>query len=303
VVASETVQIAELGRELARAEKRASRRGRAEDWHRLRTTSRRLRGALLVHGEALGGELFARAARRAKRITKLPTEVRDLDVALENLAALVEASRGRERRAARKLLSALEHKRDRRAQNLARRLRRDRPARSLARKLRRGARRPAHPETPPALTLERCAQGVLAARAGVQGWRDEQALHALRVAVKKYRGALMAVGEGSEERLAALQTAQQLLGEHHDWSVLAGRLRKREQAARGRKARSAYRRLLARAEEEQRARFARYCAEVDDRLSSLIGARAPSRVRAAPLRRSPGRRFTASPPPGSSGSP
>src|SRR3989337_985267 len=78
--------------DLRRAERKARKRGDPEDWHKLRTTSRRLRGALLPHAPTPDPDLHRWLTGRAKKITKLPTQVRDLDVALENLATLRAAA-------------------------------------------------------------------------------------------------------------------------------------------------------------------------------------------------------------------
>jgi CHAD domain-containing protein len=137
-----------------------------------------------------------------------------------------------------------------------------------------------------AAAMKSCAQAVMAARTLPRGWQDEQALHDLRVAVKKYRGALMALAEAQPtaartEALAALQEVQHVLGEHHDWSELARRLHLREEAlARDLPRAAAYRALRARAEKEQKLRFDRYL-ELHERLPALVTAHRPRR-RSAP---------------------
>jgi hypothetical protein len=91
--------------------------------------------------------------------------------------------------------------------------------------------------------------------------------------------------------LAALQQIQQVLGEHHDWSELARRLRAREAASvRGkdgsRRRSSAFRALRRRVEQEQRARFDRFQHELQHRLPSLVAAHVPAiRPRAPATRR------------------
>jgi CHAD domain-containing protein len=307
--------------DLTRAEKKARRRGKPEDWHRLRTTSRRLRGALIAYREAFDDQsrdqLGHWLARRAKRITKLPTKVRDLDVAMDNLAVLEAAAATSDvRRALKDLRRRLEKKRDRRGRALQQRLAREQPVAALTTVLRKTVRRRAAAGrlTPAAAALDGCAATVLAARARIRRWNDDQAMHQLRVAVKKYRGALMALGSGQARPEAAaaleeLQRAQQVLGEHHDWSELVRRLRARQAAHQGKQA-AAYRALVVRAEQEQRQRFERYRAEVHDRLAAALGAhrsagRSGTRRRASPVRRSPHprRSVSAGPANGASGSP
>jgi CHAD domain-containing protein len=251
--------------ELFKAEKKARRRGKPEDWHRLRTTSRRLRGALIAHADGLAPEDHRRLARQAKRITKLPTKVRDLDVALENLSSLrASATSDDEREAARQAQKGLARKRDRSARKARRILKRERPVDRLARTLRRG-----HPargqDGPGTAALAACARAVLDRRAELRGWAHGEEVHRLRVAVKKYRGALMAI-DGHHPALEELQRVQQVLGEHHDWSELARRLASRK------KSRPGLPTLIARARDEQRARFERYQHELEHRLAHLVGA-------------------------------
>src|SRR6185369_16086831 len=107
-------QLEGIARELVKAGKKARRRGKPKDWHRLRTTSRRMRGALAAFADALDPALQPELARRAKKVTKLPGEVRDLDVAISNLRFLRDAAQSRdERRAANELLRRLERERER----------------------------------------------------------------------------------------------------------------------------------------------------------------------------------------------
>jgi CHAD domain len=276
-------QLGELSWELERAGKKAQRRGRRKDWHRLRTTSRRLRGALTAFADAIDPALRPRLARRAKRITRLPARVRDLDVALRNLALLAaQAERGPERRAAAEVTRRLSRQRDRRDRKLRRKLRQDRPVRALARQVRQALERQGARRQPIArgnLALESCARDVLDRRAELGGWSDEAGLHALRIAVKKHRAALTAWaeahGEAGDQRatLTTLQALLATLGEHHDWSELARRLDRRRQRARPRD-QAGYRALLARARQEQKAWHQDYLARFHDQLPALVSPNA-----------------------------
>src|SRR5688572_1219676 len=135
-----------IARELVRAGKKARRRGKPKDWHRLRTTARRLRGALAAFATTLDPALQPKLDRRAKKITKLPAKVRDLDVALGNLQLLRGEARTRgERRAAKEMVRRLSGKRDRRERALRKRLARKRPVHRLAVRLKKALRHPAVP--------------------------------------------------------------------------------------------------------------------------------------------------------------
>jgi CHAD domain-containing protein len=295
---SAAVHLEPLVEDLKRAVKKARRRGDTEDWHRLRTTSRRLRGALIAFGPLLEPERHAWLARRAKRITKLPTEVRDLDVAIENVVVLAHTRMKREQRAAKDMYDRLMRKRARRAKALQRQLRRRDPTAKLASVLRQAVRRgPGGREapSPSPQALDACARAVLDRRAEVRGWRDDDTLHEVRVAVKKYRGALMALADATPESfaqgaaLATLQRVQQVLGEHHDWSELGRRLIDQHAKLASRKGRpteklAGYRGLTARAAREQKARYEVYRRELHDRLPELVAVHAGERrLRSVPL--------------------
>jgi len=296
-------QLQGIAKELARAGKKARRRGKPKDWHKLRTTSRRLRGALAAFAGALDPALQPQLARRAKKITKLPAKVRDLDVALSNLQLLRGQAETRgERRAAKEMLRRLRHKRDRSEQDLRKRLARKRPVHRLAVRLRKALRHPAVPgraADSATGTLGQAGRLVLERHAGGGGWEDDDRLHALRVAVKQYRGALAAWVDGHpghvrEHRpaLEALQKLQTVLGEHHDWSELARRLdiRRLALANDGAPHREllGYEGLLARARREQKARFDLYHAQLHEHVPALVSteaaALAASRGRASGLR-------------------
>lgn len=275
-------QLKEALDEVVRSSRKARRRGKARDWHKLRTSSRRLRGALLAHAGLLEHKAQEKLSRRAKRITRLPAEVRDLDVALENLEVLhATAESAPERQAARVMRRRLRRKRDRQERRLRRRLERDRPVRALAHRLKKALAHvaaDAHDDVPTAQVLQACAREVLTRRDALGDWDDDQALHALRVSVKKLRGALQAQAETGPRPprplLATLQDVQTLLGEHHDWSELGDRLdlRRCKLLAEGARHHGliGYELLLSRAREEQKARYDAYRAQLHDRLPALL---------------------------------
>jgi hypothetical protein len=287
-------QLEGIARELVKAGKKARRRGKPKDWHRLRTTSRRMRGALAAFTSALDPALQPQLARRAKKITKLPSEVRDLDVAIGNLHILRDTAQTRgERQAAKEMLRRLKGERDRNERRLRKKLARKRPAQRLRSQLKKALRQP-----PPQGPQGADTDGLTATSGRVQerlaalgGWEDDQTAHALRVAVKQHRGALAAwvdahPGHAREHRAAldVLQKVQTMLGEHHDWSELSRRLddRRRKLANDGARHRElvGYEAMLGRARLEQKARYDAYRAELHDRLSPLVTEeRAATRTR------------------------
>jgi hypothetical protein len=290
--------------ELARASRRARKRGRARDWHKLRTSSRRLRGALIAHAGMFDRPEQEKLSRRAKKITKLPAQVRDLDVALDNLSVLRhQAESTPERKAAKEMRRRLERKRRRQDRKLSWRLERDRPVRALARRLTKALAHAA-PEVHPAHAgdaLAVCARELLERRAGIGDWDDDQSLHALRVSVKSLRGALQAADGDRRARrplLTTLEETQTLLGQHHDWSELGDRLdlRRCKLLAAGARHRGliGYELLLTRAREEQKARYDAYRTQLHDRLAELVAGllpeaspRPPTAPPAPPAERAP----------------
>jgi len=276
-------QLKAIAKELVRAGKKARRRGKPRDWHKLRTTSRRMRGALAAFTDALDPQLQPVLARRAKKITKLPGEVRDLDVALDNLRLLREgAQTAVERRAAGEMLRRASHERDRRERKVRRKLARKRPAQRLRARLKKALRHPPPgPVSDDQQALAETSRAVQERLLALGGWEDDEKVHALRVAVKKHRGALEAwveahPGHTREQRpaLDTLQKIQTILGEHHDWSELARRLdeRRRELANDGARHKEliGYEALLGRARLEQKARYESYRGGLHDRLSVLL---------------------------------
>lgn len=281
-------QITTIASALERTARKAQRRGKRKDWHRLRTTSRQLRGALTAFSGSFDRSAQPRLARQAKRLTKLAAPVRDLDVALTNLARLADGARAaEEREAACDMAKYLSRQRDRRDCELRRKLRHEHPVEALARKVRKAVRRgepPGASASPARAALDPCAREVLARRGDLGGWEDGEALHELRVALKKYRGALTAWSETQapapdrEARLERLKELLDVLGEHHDWSELARRLERRLQALTeaGASPRplTGYRKLRVRARREQRRRHRDYLIRFHERLPALVSSQA-----------------------------
>jgi CHAD domain-containing protein len=240
----------------------------------------------MAHGGALEPAALKKLSRRAKKVTRLPAEVRDLDVALDNVAMLRdEVESTPERKAAKEMRRRLKKKRRSTDRKVRQQLERDRPVRKLARRLKkalaRGSADGRDLKGSPVVGVR--ARDVLNHRDAIGDWDDDQALHALRISVKKLRGTLQARGDGQRRTmrplLSTLQDVQTLLGEHHDWSELGDRLdlRRCKLLAAGARHRGliGYELLLSRAREEQKARYDAYRAHLHDRLGTLVAALLP----------------------------
>jgi len=297
-------------KEVLRQRRRVRRRGDPDSVHDLRVATRRLQEALDFFAPLLPERPRHRLARRARRIRRSLGEVRNADVMVALLRDLDRTLPPRERPRLQRLAGRLEAE--------ARALRRPAAGRhglpvpgirrrsaALLEQVRKGRRSPASTGDPGRGRglrvvwdrLRQVERALPAARTG-----DAEALHALRIAVKKHRYALEILAEtGFGKVRPAIRAARALqagLGHLHDLDVLIGRVRRSSGPGAGRA-------LLARLLQERRraatgvlaalARF-RPAAGGEAAVASLP-ARAPAREpgRAAPRRRS-GRsgRFTTS---------
>ena len=291
-----------LASEMARA-----RRGRTKAVHRARTTSRRLRELLPVAAPTAGRDA-SRATRDARHVTRALGRVRELDVALGVLEDLAARERWDERTVA-PVREALIAQRDRRREALARALDSTLAsrlqarceavadalseshwhewARTLGARLRRRAAR---------LDRALAAAGTLYA---------PEALHAVRIAIKKLRYALELV-QSTPARpvgrlLGTLKRAQDGLGRWHDLVILEHVVRERAAAEADRDRAAGYEPVLASLARECRVEHARFLAargrilrvskQVRDDVAPALAVR-PRRT-AAPSRRAARRRTDA----------
>jgi CHAD domain-containing protein len=205
----------------------AAQAGDEASVHQARVASRRLREILPVAG-ADGQQATERALKHVRRVTRALGPVREIDVALGNLAEFsgrgvtspraiahvrraLEATRQQRRRAMLTALSPLRlHKLQKRFASFE-----DRPLTHAARAaaLVEARQRVVHRARRLAEAIERAGAIYLADR-----------LHAVRVAVKKLRYALEIHRELTRSRATArinqLKTVQDLLGRLHDLEIL-----------------------------------------------------------------------------------
>lgn len=211
--------------------------------HDLRVASRRLRAFAVTFSDVLGHKTRARLEKSLKRVTKAVGALRDLDV----LVALVEgriaaAGSELERAALEHLAEALDERRSVAASKAEARLR-ELDTVTLSRLVRRAAEdvvaqlspdegQRAHART----LLERLIQDAAEQEPPADGAEAEyvEQLHRLRIDIKEIRYALEFFEPvlGSHfgilyERAAALQ---ELLGTHHDLTVLGGIVEERSEA-------------------------------------------------------------------------
>jgi CHAD domain-containing protein len=196
--------------------------------HRARVASRRAREVLAVALVVDAGREAADLRRGIRRVTRALGPVRELDVALDELA------RGAARHdwaaeAVAAVRETLTRERARRARRLAAKAARSRRPWERRRLAALAAAMPlAADDRWLAALAERLARraGAAVAAAGACGTLyAPEPLHALRIAVKKLRYALelvpLAVDEGAPARLRLLKTAQDRFGRLHDLQVLA----------------------------------------------------------------------------------
>ncbi|HEX7077763.1 MAG TPA: CHAD domain-containing protein [Candidatus Eisenbacteria bacterium] len=208
--------------------------------HDMRVASRRLRSALEIFADAIPAETRDSFAGDLRWVGRALGRVRDLDVALEHVAALEAEAPALERAAWAVFARSIEIERARRRVRLVERLDSARYAAFIA-----GARAWIGAGPPPAHTVP--AGGVAAygtaSRLAAERTRAMEAayeeaersledadLHALRIAAKKARYACEFFGDlagpGSAKRAKRIASLQDFLGAHQDRITLLGRFRK-----------------------------------------------------------------------------
>jgi CHAD domain-containing protein len=224
--------------------------------HDLRVASRRLRAFAVTFSEVLGDKLYARLEKRLKRVTKAVGALRDLDVLVALVEGRIAAAGGElERAALEHLAEALDERRSvaaskaearlraldtavlsrlvrRAAEGVATQLSPDEGQRAYARTLLERLIQDAAEQTP---ASDRAADGRAADDpAEFDGAEYVEQLHRLRIDIKEIRYALELFEPllGSHfavlhERAAALQ---ELLGTHHDLTVLGQIVGERSEA-------------------------------------------------------------------------
>jgi CHAD domain-containing protein len=198
-----------------------------ENLHQFRVASRRLRAFLRVARQLVDTTWAASLGTQLGELGRAGGPVRDLDVLLEQLQRELQSLDPGELPAAQALIAALGSERDRLQQMLLVAL--AEPA--YLRLLDRLALPIQASAKPPRISLRRLAARELRRLVrDVQklgGSPDDEALHALRIKVKRVRYAVELGGEPTRPRtervIGAAKTLQDLLGEHRD-TVVAERL-------------------------------------------------------------------------------
>jgi len=216
--------------ELQTFERMAHANASVEAWHGLRTASRRLRGVLDVFVVVLPITKRAKIRKLARRVTKLPAKVRDLDVALELLsAAATTATDQYEERAIEELRTSFEKQRNRRVRKAQREIVQEQPTEHLVKLLSASVPCDKTPKQSAAklqanleARLKSGRHKVLIAMERADDGNVEAA-HELRLAVKRLRNTMLALLEQSSTKsspLRFLKQVQDTLGAHHDYGIL-----------------------------------------------------------------------------------
>jgi len=198
-----------------------------ENLHQFRVASRRLRAFLRVARQLLDTTWAASLGTQLGELGRAGGPVRDLDVLLEQLQRELQSLDPGELPAAQSLIAALGSERDRLQRELLVALAEPAYLRLLDRL---ALPIQASPQ-PPRTSLRKLAARELRRLVGdvqkLGGSPDEEALHALRIKVKRVRYAVELGGEPTRPRtervIGAAKTLQDLLGEHRD-TVVAERL-------------------------------------------------------------------------------
>jgi CHAD domain-containing protein len=200
--------------------------------HDLRVASRRLRAFAATFRDALGKKTRARLEKRLKRVTQTVAPLRDLDV----LIALVEERHGRatsdlERASLEYLLEALHERRSVAASRAETRLQEQSLAvvsdlvRSAARDVLAGLSREEDQRAYAGTLLEGLVLSAAEQEPPLDGEEHAEQLHRLRIALKELRYALEflepVLGAHFGDLYARAEALQELLGTHHDLTVLA----------------------------------------------------------------------------------
>ncbi|MEO8183187.1 MAG: CHAD domain-containing protein [Deltaproteobacteria bacterium] len=199
--------------------------------HDLRVASRRLRAFAVTFSDGLGQKTRSRLEKKLRRVTKTVATLRDLDV----LVALVEERSARatsdlERASLEHLLETLDERRSVAAAQAEARLQRldvdalSELVRSAARDVLGGLLAPEGQRAHARILLERLILDAAAQEPPKDGAEHAEQLHCLRIAIKELRYALEflepVLGGHFGTLYARAESLQELLGTHHDLTVL-----------------------------------------------------------------------------------
>jgi len=219
--------VAARGRDVLKARRRVLRRGDGEAIHDLRVATRRLQATLEIVRDRLPERPRKRLDRRARALRRRLGAARNTWV----LCGLLGKFRLVPRRDERAFVADLARRLEGSAGSSPPRQRRSLPGiRKRIRTLLQGIpRRVAGPGTPAGDAMRGLVQAVLRARTDTQDG-DPEAMHRLRIAIKRYRYALEALTEagtpGLRPAIHAARSLQSDLGSLHDLDVLIEAVRR-----------------------------------------------------------------------------
>jgi CHAD domain-containing protein len=238
---------ADLARRAARFADAAARTHACADdeaVHDLRVSARRLEAALDLWRSVLDPRARRRARRTLRRLRREAGPVREHEVHRALLRERLEVLDPEDRVAVERVLQRLDRRVDRDRRALARRVtpaRVERLVRRVERAVHGAAAAPRGPHDPLAAPAERLArrrtralESMLTARPTL----EDEALHAARIALKRWRYAEEAMAVGRDEprgpSTRGLRALQEALGEVHDRAVLRDLLLREGERLRGR---------------------------------------------------------------------
>jgi len=213
--------VAARGRDVVKARRRVLRRGDGEAIHDLRVATRRLQATLEIAGDRLPDRPGRRLDRRARTLRRRLGAARNTWV-LFGLLGEFRSVPGREER---KFVADLARRLERAAGSRPSKERRSLPGirkriRALLREMAHGSPGSAAPAGD---AMGGLVRAVLRARTDTRDG-DPEAMHRLRIAIKRYRYALEALTEagasGLQPAIHAARSLQSDLGSLHDLDVL-----------------------------------------------------------------------------------
>lgn len=218
----EEKRVQSLSENLAVALARLSHNVTPKYVHRLRTAIRRIE-SLIDYARPVLGRKQEKALKNLFALRKRAGKVRDLDVQMRLLGAIANTSTANDRHA---LADSLKRKRSRQAERLGTAVAKVQgsslPA-HLEHILEKVGEFPSSPElTAAPLTKARGEMKELAEEYAVNPSTKPRALHKVRIKIKKirYLAELAEPAPEQERFLAGLKTAQDALGDWHDWEQL-----------------------------------------------------------------------------------
>ncbi len=210
-----------LPRELSKCVSKLSESVSEKGVHRLRTTIRRVE-TLIEHAGVGPGKKQKRVLQELRALRKRAGKVRDLDIQIRLLSSIGNGSASPDRRA---LTAELRRKREKQASRLAaaaRDLEGPKLLSRIARMTEKSVAAPAQDSLAPLENVRQQLSELATGHASRQVLKPPR-LHALRIRLKLLRYQVELAAETPEQKELAqeLKSAQDTIGEWHDWEMLA----------------------------------------------------------------------------------